>query len=407
MNHKPILAILLVLTLAFVFSMAEAQSGNLVYNDDFSLGTAGWNWHSLSGTETCCAGGYPPGAYPEAYAHPNGAGGYIVPWQNISDSQAGTYTLSGWIRTSGGPQSAWIQADNGDFNGRYCQTSPTNTQSWQQFSCSFSLGSSATIHVALAASNDPATAWGWVVWDSISLTRSGPTTYDLVQYMGRTSGNSRVYQFTPSNETMQVQWASSVWQGKPGFYQVKQPRGSPAHWEELSYGNTNIRRLRDTSYSETQWYGLYAGCPSACSLGAIWVRRYMQIGGTTWRSDNQVKVYNKSDCTKVADYHEESGIKLEAVYQTFTINGYEFHDVAKLTSYHDPGYTQPWEDYFYAKGVGLVKWHDYASGRENFFNGYSGTAPQRETVCTPLSPPSLPADFPEEDLGLWKSLTNP
>jgi hypothetical protein len=44
-----------------------------------------------------------------------------------------------------------------------------NTSVWQQFSCSFTLSAASTIHVALLASNAPATAGGWVVWDNISL----------------------------------------------------------------------------------------------------------------------------------------------------------------------------------------------------------------------------------------------
>lgn len=84
-----------------------AATGNLVFNGTFASGASGWQWHPLSGVENCCAA--PPNGYPNAFAHPNGGGDYIVPWQNIPNPPAG-----------------------------------------------------AVIHVALAASNAPTTAWGWV-----------------------------------------------------------------------------------------------------------------------------------------------------------------------------------------------------------------------------------------------------
>ncbi len=107
--------------------VAPAAAAEHITNGNFSSGAAGWNWDGLSGVETCCAA--PPLGYPNAYAHPNGAGGYIAGWQDIPGAPAATYTLSGRIRTSGGPQQAWIQADWGTFEGRYCLTPATNTTS--------------------------------------------------------------------------------------------------------------------------------------------------------------------------------------------------------------------------------------------------------------------------------------
>ncbi len=111
--------------------------------------------------------------------------------------------------------------------------------------------------------------------------------------------------------------------------------------------------------------------------------RYMKVGDTYWRGDNTVKFYNKSGCAKVADYSENTGIKLEAVYPSLPIGSNTLNDVAKLTVYFDSNYTQPWEDYYYAKGVGLVKWQDRTSGAEFHFTGYGGSQPTRESICNP------------------------
>lgn len=359
--------------------VAPAAAQNLVTNGSFSSGTTGWNWHALSGVETCCAS--PPGGYPNAYAHPDGAGGsgvwgYIVPWQNIADNQAGTYTLSGKIRTSGGVQEVWIQADNGDFFGTYCQTAHTNTTYWQTFSCTFTLYSPATIHVALAASNAPATAWGWIAWDDISLTRSGGTTsYDLAQYMMRTDGqNGPIYALHNSqggSETMQIQYSG----GK--YYQVKN-----SHWEEFSYDGSYVWRFRDTSLNETDWYGLYRNCPS-CILGDPWAQRYMTIGQSRYRVP-RVRMYNSS-CGMYADYDDPSTIKLEGAWGTYSVNGYNLSNVILLRSYRSNG--TKWEDYYYARGIGLIEFRAWdEAGNDVFHSWYDGPRSgtlTREWICTP------------------------
>src|SRR5262245_11208758 len=129
----------------------SAQTGNLVTNGDFSGGTQSWNTDALSGVETCCAynsGGFSGGAVPNAFGHPNGAGGITALWTNIPNPQAGTYTLTGWIKTSGGVQNALIQADDGTGRAYCVSQQPRNPTAWQQASCSFTLASPATIHVA-------------------------------------------------------------------------------------------------------------------------------------------------------------------------------------------------------------------------------------------------------------------
>src|SRR4051812_29109819 len=110
----------------------QAATGELVVDGTFSAPIANiWFFPSQGGVENCCAA--PPGSYPNAFLHPDGLGsgtslnGYVAGWTNIANPPAGSYTLSGKIRTSGGVQQASIQADNGVFDNRYCRITPTNT----------------------------------------------------------------------------------------------------------------------------------------------------------------------------------------------------------------------------------------------------------------------------------------
>jgi len=53
-----------------------------------------------------------------------------------------------------------------------------------------------------------------------------------------------------------------------------------------------------------------------------------------------------------------------------------------LKVYFDSGYTQGWEEYYYAKGVGLVQWRDVTNGNQNSYAGAASPAPSREAICT-------------------------
>ncbi|HET8843753.1 MAG TPA: hypothetical protein VFN35_19980, partial [Ktedonobacteraceae bacterium] len=305
---------------------ATSEPYNLVTNGDFTTGLSSWNWSAgmpIAGTETACtcgAGG-PISHLPQAYAHPTGSGGLIYAWQNIPNVQAGQYILIGWINTSGGTQTAVIQADDGT-GAAYCVTAQTHTTIWKQFFCSFNLPSPKTIHVALLADNSGPTAGGWVNWDDISLSVSSASGYDLLPYIGRTSGNGNAYVFA-SSEVDIVTASTNVMGVNPGFYQLKVPSVSAPGtntWEELSYDSSYIYRVRDTSPTATEWYEDLSSCPSACTPGSKWVPRTMTAGQSFFHSDNTIKFYFKTSCTpsRLA-YQESNGIRMMGAYQHFTI----------------------------------------------------------------------------------------
>jgi len=148
-------------------------SGNLVTNGHFNNGTTSWNLVGPVGVDY--SGGFP--SAPEGAGWPNGAGGTLALWQDLGTQPAGSYTLSGWIKTSNLNQAAWIRTDNG-YPGQpggiiYCSTASVSNTYWTQVNCFFTLSSSAPVHVALVAWNTSAAVGGWVVWDSILLIRDG------------------------------------------------------------------------------------------------------------------------------------------------------------------------------------------------------------------------------------------
>ena len=198
---RSLLVVMMLMTVvAWSATPATTSAGtNLVTNGDFGSGTAYWNWSALAGTEGCCSGGGPLSHYPDAYAHPNGSNNpsLISAWENIPNPQAGNYTLSGYIITSGGAQQAMIQADDGTGNP-FCRTTVTNTTGWQQFSCTFSYpqaGFQSIIHVALLAANGGSTGGGWINWDDISLTMgsSGSGSYLPVPFISQYQGLGSSY----------------------------------------------------------------------------------------------------------------------------------------------------------------------------------------------------------------------
>jgi hypothetical protein len=387
--RRRLLAMLLAIAclgLPAVLTPTPALAAQWVTNGNFTNSLNGWNWPSQMGVENCCAN--PPGGYPNAYAHPNGAGSgtglgaYLVAWQNIANAPSGTYTLSGRINSSGGAQSVWIQADNGVFEGRYCNTTPTNTASWITVSCSFTYTAGNTLHVAMVALNTPPTAWGWVTFDDISLTNSGggggtdTAPYDLATYLTRTDAAAGPVYSTVNNkfppETMQMQYSAGR------YYQVKN-----AHWEELSWDSSYIRRYRDTS-DGSSWYGVYSN--GGGTLGDNWIQRSVYVGTALVRNPT-VKQYSKSGCSLLANYSQQSRIVVMNFYPTWNSGtGPTLNNVIQLRSQlpNGAGGWNAWEDYYYAKGVGLVKFVDYGgSGFEGHFTGFTSANLTRENICTP------------------------
>ncbi|MEV4138380.1 hypothetical protein AB0J72_40200 [Dactylosporangium sp. NPDC049742] len=371
---------------AVLVAPQPATAAEYVSNGTFSGGTASWNMPTgggAAGTETCCAD--PPGGVPNAFFHPNGQGSgtslnaYLASWQNIAGAPSGTYTLSAKVRGSGGVQQSFVQADNGLFDSTYCRSAPTNTGSWITVSCSFAYTAGSTLHVAIATSNLPATNGGWVAFDDVSLTGGGGENppYDLATYVIRADGADSTPHHMNTGENNQLQYSGGR------YYQVKN-----AHWEELWATSTAIYRFRDTSDPNT-YYGLYT---SGGAQGDLWIGRYVSPGYSLVRSPS-IRVYNKSNCGAAPGWGTDpSRIVFMQYFASWTSpSGVTLSNVIWLQSQHTfNGVYNRWEDYYYAKGLGLVAFYGYdyqLPGSGPTFQGWidstSAATPVRESVCTP------------------------
>lgn len=142
------------------------------------------------------------------------------------------------------------------------------------------------------------------------------------------------------------------------FYHTKGGDGTAkkAQWEELSYDDTHIRRYRDTSMSESQFYSLKdVGIPFS-----KWCPRHMAVGEVYQRSPD-VSVYNKSNCANpTVTNGVTSWIKFVAKHATLTAyNGIVVNDVIELHWLDSQNSTNPIEVYYYSKDErfgGLVGW---------------------------------------------------
>lgn len=365
-----------------------AGAAEYVTNGTFSSGLTAWNMPTgggAAGTETCCAN--PPGGAPNAFFHPNGLGtgtgltANLVSWQNITGAPSGTYTLSAKVRGSGGVQQSFVQADNGLFDSTYCRSTPTNTGAWITVSCQFNYTAGNTLHVAIATSNLPATNGGWIAFDDVSLAGGGgggeTAPYDLATYVIRADGANSIPHHMNTGENNQLQYSGGR------YYQAKN-----AHWEEIWADASSIYRFRDTSDPNT-FYGLYT---AGGAQGDRWIARYVSPGYSLVRSP-AIRVYNKSNCTAAPGWGTDpSRIAFMQYFASWTSpSGVTLQNVIWLQSQHQfNGVYNRWEDYYYAKGLGLVAFYGYnyqAPGSGPTFQGWidstSASTPVRETVCTP------------------------
>jgi len=187
------------------------------------------------------------------------------------------------------------------------------------------------------------------------------TKIDLLPYfIGSGSAKGRLYEVeTRINGVGAGQQRHQTHVNGSVFYHTKGGDGTAkkAQWEELSYDDTYIRRYRDTSMSETQFYILRdVGVPFS-----KWCPRYMAVGEVYQRSPD-VTVYNKSNCaTPVTNTNGVvSWIKFVAKHATLTAyNSIVVSDVIELHWLNSSTSTSPIEVYYYSKDPrfgGLVGW---------------------------------------------------
>lgn len=121
------------------------------------------------------------------------------------------------------------------------------------------------------------------------------------------------------------------------------------------------------------------------TLGDNWIQRRVYVG-TTFTRNPTVKFYTKDTCALQSSGTHQTRIVVLNFYPTWNSgNGPNLTNVIRVQSQlpNGSGGWTPWEDYYYAKGVGLVKFYDNTSGFEGHFTGFTSASLTRETICTP------------------------
>lgn len=169
----------------------------------------------------------------------------------------------------------------------------------------------------------------------------GRAGIDLLAYL---RGDGRAYRVGNSRGTFEVFQTQTE---GDRFYQVKAWDDlSVVYWEGFSFDEEYIRRDVDTSPGGGRFYRQF---------DAPWVRRYMWAGDSFTQA-KRVQFYRLDDCAPLAIYSGDvvDTITVIANYPRYTFPARDWpavtlEDVVQLR----------WsggEDYWYARGLGLVAW---------------------------------------------------
>ena len=186
---------------------------------------------------------------------------------------------------------------------------------------------------------------------------------DTIDMLGYLQGDGRLYEMkhifqTAAGLHVGQQRIQTQTEGRR-FYIVKNEE-----WEELWYDDDHIYRGTDTSPGNGNFYSLM----EENRYGSPWIPRQMAPGHFFRRSPTVVS-RRKRDCN--VNFHlsgmQVTWIRLEEIHSEFRLpsadegkqSGILVKDVVELGAYVDKGgrpASQPFERYYYAKGLGMVMW---------------------------------------------------
>jgi hypothetical protein len=226
--------------------------------------------------------------------------------------------------------------------------------------------------------------------------------HDMVDYLAGPVGNMLLYEVQHSNGP-QTRHQTQV-----TFDRFFHTKGEIiGEWEELWYDDDYIYRGTDTSPGAGRYYTLrqdgYYGSP--------WAPRYWRVGEEFLR-DPLVTFYNKSDCQPREQGQQTTWLRFDAYYPSYTFaSGITLNDVVQFSwllnqvvDGKNVPVEPPIEQYFYARGYGLVGW----DGGTSFFYSYISEIhqpftrpdnPREEISClsttgyTPAENKLLPSPF--------------
>ncbi len=123
------------------------------------------------------------------------------------------------------------------------------------------------------------------------------------------------------------------------------------NYERLRVTGQHIERREDTSPRPGEYYMLDDGYG-----WSRWMPRFWKVGDVFHRSPD-VRFYRKDNCQQLSeDLGVSSVITFNQHYPTWTApSGIELADVVRFSFSWDTG-SSPIEEYWFAKGIGLVQW---------------------------------------------------
>ena len=190
---------------------------------------------------------------------------------------------------------------------------------------------------------EPPAPPGHVVYAPIVVGGAGsvgaPTAgIDLLAYL---RGDGRAYRIGNQRGTFEV-FQTQDEGGR--FYQVKAWDDlSTVHWEEFVVSGETIGRDVDTSPGGGRFYRQF---------GAPWVKRWMRPG-ESFLQVKRIQFYSAADCEPQAAFSgtvTDTITLVEHLSEWRSVFGVELRDVVRLR------WEQGGEDYWYARGLGLVAW---------------------------------------------------
>lgn len=176
--------------------------------------------------------------------------------------------------------------------------------------------------------------------------------FDMVPYMAGSPGHGVLYEVQHSNGSQARHQTQT--EADRFFHTKGELLGE---WEELWYTGSLIYRGTDTSPGN----GLYYTLRDSGQYGSAWAPRFWRVG-EIYERNPEVTFYYKTTCAPTMAGTQRSWLRFDAHFPSYTFgSGITLYDVVRLSWLLDPD-GQPVEQYFYARGYGLVGWGSSSAG---------------------------------------------
>lgn len=194
---------------------------------------------------------------------------------------------------------------------------------------------------------------------------------DMVDILEYLKGDGRTYElayeFPIGTDTQWSVIQTDLVPNQSTFFHTKGHYGYPAMWEELWYDNNFVYRGTDTSPSMDELYNVYENA----NYGQRWIPRFVKEGDIHLAVPTVYFWFKKAGANgepvpvpNKAPYPFPHYIKVKKIYDRYTFqeSGITLNGVLHLEGYtqRDGKLGDIFEEYWYAKGFGLVGWSNSA-----------------------------------------------